>query len=72
MTMGRKRKVPDKRYGIIPAQQSKQPWEEVEERIGLRDKICQDCNARHDPDIDRCRKCGSKNFRRKRQEFADE
>lgn len=34
-----------------------------EDRLGLNDLVCQNCNARNDPSRKSCRKCGSKEFR---------
>lgn len=43
----------------------------VIERLGLNDLVCMGCNARVDSSLDKCRKCGSKQLRRKASDFRD-
>ena len=50
--------------------EGKHPKQElIEKRIGLRKQVCQDCNARLPQSAEKCRKCGSKQLRRKNTDF---
>lgn len=43
----------------------------IEERLGIKSYICQNCNARNSKRADKCRKCGYTELRRKAREYRD-
>lgn len=45
--------------------------EKAVERIGLNKQVCMSCNARNAPKANKCRKCGHKNLRQKKSDYAD-
>lgn len=75
--MGRKRHYPTTRGSIVGEASvgdgagKQQPDRSIEERIGLHNSICMNCNANNPENADTCRKCGG-NVRRKKSEFSDE
>jgi len=71
--MGRHRKYPVEGGGVEKESSSRVPKDVVEfpqDRLGLNDNVCQDCNARNG-NRETCRKCGSSNLRKKKKQFAD-
>lgn len=71
--MGRHRKFPVDGGKVVKesAMGSRSPKESVMERLGLRNSICQSCNANNPQDAHKCRKCGATELRPKRTRYAD-
>lgn len=74
--MGRKRHYPTTKGSIVGEasvgdEAGKQQVDRaIEERIGLHNSICMDCNANNAENAEECRKCGG-DVRRKKSEFSD-
>lgn len=46
--------------------------EAVEDRLGLNDLVCTDCDVKNPKGSDKCRKCGCTQLRSRSKQFSDE
>lgn len=73
--MGRNLKYPTKDGRVVKESafnaSTQKLNEAVLDRLGFKDNVCMDCNARNAASRDNCRKCGSTNLRQKRRDFYD-
>lgn len=70
--MGRHRKQPAEDNDIRDQKHVKNPSEEAEDRIGLNNQVCYNCNGNNSKSADKCRKCGSQNLRPKASQYRND